>query len=125
MNTTPHVTTQFPPLLPRLGEGPVICSAEKDRKPGSPPAMVLLMGKIVRGITWVLKNVKVQPARKSLRVCETVSLGERRFVAVVQVDEERYLIGGGTGSVSLLSRLPDLNKSASTCVRSAGNEIGQ
>ena len=87
--------------------------------------MVLLMGKIVRGITWVLKNVKVQPARKTLRVCETVSLGERRFVAVVQVDEERYLIGGGTGSVSLLSRLPDLNKSASTCVRSAGNEIGQ
>jgi flagellar biogenesis protein FliO len=56
----------------------------------------------LKGITH---RVKVQQARKSLRVCESVSLGEKRFVAVVQVDEERFLIGGSSGSVSLLSRL--------------------
>ena len=50
---------------------------------------------------------QVQQARKNLRVCENVSLGEKRFVAVVQVDEERFLIGGSSGSVSLLTRLQE------------------
>ena len=51
-----------------------------------------------------MRRVKAQQARKNLRVCEKVSLGEKRFVAVVQVDEERFLIGGSSGSVSLLTR---------------------
>ncbi len=40
-----------------------------------------------------------------MRVCETVSLGERRFVAVLQVDGERFLIGGSSTAVVLLSQL--------------------
>ena len=58
-------------------------------------------------LKWIGLRVKAQQARKNLRVCETVSLGEKRFVAVVQVDEERFLIGGSSGAVSLLSRLQE------------------
>ena len=38
-------------------------------------------------------------------MCESVSLGEKRFVAVVQVDGERFLIGGAAGSVAMLTKL--------------------
>ena len=42
---------------------------------------------------------------RRLRLCESLSLGEKRFVAVVQFETQQFLIGGGPGSVSLLARL--------------------
>jgi len=42
---------------------------------------------------------------RRLRLCETLSLGEKRFVAVVQFETQRFLIGGGASSVNLLARL--------------------
>ena len=45
---------------------------------------------------------------KRLRLTETVSLGEKRFVAILQVDGSSFLIGGGSAGVSLLKQLePD------------------
>jgi len=58
-----------------------------------------------RGFSWVREKVRTQQALKTLKVRETVSLGDKRFVAVVQVDQERFLIGGGAGSVNMLARL--------------------
>jgi flagellar biogenesis protein FliO len=43
--------------------------------------------------------------RRSLRVVESVSMGEKRFVAIVQVEQARFLVGGGSAGVSLLARL--------------------
>ena len=43
--------------------------------------------------------------RRTLRVLETVGMGEKRFVAIVQVQEVRYLVGGGAAGISLLARL--------------------
>lgn len=42
---------------------------------------------------------------KRLQVAETVSLGEKRFVAVIKVDGREFLIGGGAANVSLLAQL--------------------
>ena len=42
---------------------------------------------------------------RHLRLCETLALGERRFVAVVQFEEQKFLIGGTGTSVGLLARL--------------------
>ena len=42
---------------------------------------------------------------RRLRVTDTVSLGEKRFVSIVEVDGARFLIGGAVGSVSLLAAL--------------------
>ncbi|MBI1741111.1 MAG: flagellar biosynthetic protein FliO [Candidatus Koribacter versatilis] len=50
---------------------------------------------------------RAQRKRKSLLVKETAGLGERRFVAVVQFERQRFLIGGSPGSITLLARLPD------------------
>ena len=48
-----------------------------------------------------------QRKRKVLSVRDTAGLGERRFVAVVQFERQRFLIGGSSSSVNLLAQLPD------------------
>jgi hypothetical protein len=54
---------------------------------------------------WANRRVVIRHPRKRLRVCETVSLGDKRFLAVVQVDGEQFLVGGASGSVANLARL--------------------
>jgi flagellar biogenesis protein FliO len=46
-------------------------------------------------------------APKRLRLCESLPLGERRFVAVVEFEQTRFLVGGTPSSLVLLSRLQD------------------
>jgi hypothetical protein len=50
-------------------------------------------------------------APKQLRVLETVALGEKRLVAVIQADGRRFLVGGGPSGVSLLTQLDQVQKS--------------
>ena len=49
--------------------------------------------------------VQTHQARKRLRLCETISLGEKRFIAVVQVDGKQLLVGGATNGLSVLANL--------------------
>jgi len=42
-----------------------------------------------------------------LRLCESLPLGERRFVAVVEFEDARFLLGGTPASLVLLARLED------------------
>jgi flagellar biogenesis protein FliO len=72
-----------------------------------------------RAFRWIARRVKVQQARKNLRICESVSLGDKRFVAIVQVDDERFLIGGSSGSLSLLTRLQEARTFAAVLGREA------
>jgi flagellar biogenesis protein FliO len=62
----------------------------------------------MRGIAlWerILRLGRRAPRR--LRLCESLPLGERRFVAVVEFDRERFLVGGTASSLVLLSRLEE------------------
>ena len=58
------------------------------------------LGQCVRRI---LKPRKV----RRLRVCETLSLGERRFLAVIEFDRQEFLVGGTGNSLTLLARLQE------------------
>jgi len=42
---------------------------------------------------------------RALRLCESIGLGERRFVALVQCEQDRFLIGGTGNSIALLAKL--------------------
>jgi flagellar biogenesis protein FliO len=53
----------------------------------------------------VLRLSRRTPRR--LRLCENLPLGERRFVAVIEFDRQRFLVGGTPSSLVLLSRLAD------------------
>jgi flagellar biogenesis protein FliO len=80
----------------------------------------ILLARIWRPFQWMLQRVTVKQARKNLKVCENISLGEKRFVAVIQVDEERFLIGGSSSSVSLLTRLQEQKSGSTDLEREAG-----
>ena len=56
--------------------------------------------------TWSRLHAKYTlTATKRLRISETVSLGEKRFVAIVTVGGREFLIGGGAAGISLLAKL--------------------
>lgn len=44
---------------------------------------------------------------RRLRLRESLALGEKRFVAVIEFESQQFLIGGGAGSVNLLARLDE------------------
>lgn len=46
-------------------------------------------------------------ARKQLRLVETIPLGEKRFVAIIHAQGRKYLVGGGTAGVALLTSLDE------------------
>ncbi len=55
---------------------------------------------------------------KRLRLCESLPLGERRFVAIIEFEDSRFLIGGTSNSLVLLAPLkgrmeePSLDRSS-------------
>lgn len=53
----------------------------------------------------VLRLSRRSPRR--LRLCESLPLGDRRFVAVVEFEQARFLVGGTPSALVLLSRLTD------------------
>jgi hypothetical protein len=61
-------------------------------------------GLLTRAYCWLHARYK-STATKRLRVHETVSLGEKRFVALLSVEGREFLIGGGSAGVSLLAQL--------------------
>ncbi len=83
---------------------------EEAVKPAEPvaenkiPVQPVGNGLLSRGWAWFKKNNKFA-ATKQMRVAETISLGEKRFVSVIHVDGQKFLIGGGAQSVTLLTQL--------------------
>lgn len=51
----------------------------------------------------VARLAQREPRR--LRLCESLPLGDRRFVAVIEFEKARFLVGGTSASLVLLSRL--------------------
>jgi hypothetical protein len=68
-------------------------------------------GMIQRAWTWLHRKYALS-ATKRLRIAETVSLGEKRFVALLRVEGSEYLIGGGAAGVSLLAQLGTARETA-------------
>jgi hypothetical protein len=65
------------------------------------PRVPGLMARIWSALT----GNRFRRAEKQLRLGETVALGEKRFVAVLEVEGRKFLIGGGSTGVSLLTAL--------------------
>ena len=59
---------------------------------------------------WLKARVSwSSPPARQLRLRETLALGERRFVAVVEFERQKFLIAGTSGSVVMLANLPHEN----------------
>lgn len=44
--------------------------------------------------------------KRQLKLCETLALGEKRFLAVVEFEQRKLLIGGTSSSLVMLAALP-------------------
>jgi flagellar biogenesis protein FliO len=66
-------------------------------------------GRILTSIAHTHKNLPREIVgrrrEKRLRLRETLSLGEKRFLAVVQFDQQEFLVGGTGSSLALLARV--------------------
>jgi len=71
--------------------------------------MAFLAG--LRGSSWqgaLRRLLQCWPARppRQLRLCESLALGERRFLSLVELGEQKFLVGGSGGSLAMLATLP-------------------
>jgi len=55
--------------------------------------------------TRVHRGIERRRSARRLRLSETLSLGEKRFLAVVQFQQQEFLVGGTGNSIALLARL--------------------
>ena len=55
--------------------------------------------------TRVRQSLDRRRSVRRLRLSETLSLGEKRFLAVVQFQQQEFLVGGTGSSIALLARL--------------------
>ncbi len=68
------------------------------------------------------KTTCARTSTKRLQVTETVMLGEKRFVAILSVEGQEFLIGGSTSSVSLLATLGHREESATRSMSESPKE---
>ena len=62
-------------------------------------------GLLSRAWNWLRERQATRSNLKRLHVASTVSLGEKRFIAVIHVDDREFLVGGGAANVALLAQL--------------------
>jgi hypothetical protein len=75
------------------------------QRSGSSSILRPLAESIASAWKWLAQKRTAQISSRRLKVAETVSLGEKRFVSILQVDGTNFLLGGAAGSVSLLAIL--------------------
>jgi len=62
---------------------------------------------VARNFYQFLRRTVPSRRHRRLRVCESLSLGDRRFLAVIEFDRQEFLVGGSGNSLLLLARLHD------------------
>jgi hypothetical protein len=127
LSTSPRRKTTPPPILLRMEDRTSTATVNDVRKPKLSTAKNTLIspalpypvlaeqsslqtlqnasGLVSRAINWIQTRKLGRSSTRRLHVSETVSLGEKRFVAVIQIDGSQYLVGGGATNVALLAKL--------------------
>jgi len=69
--------------------------------------MSLLQAGVPGMVRWLVNQQRAWRSRLPRQLClrETLALGERRFVAVVEFERRKFLIGGTGSSLSMLANL--------------------
>ena len=68
-----------------------------------------LLTQIRRGTSafgdWLRSLQRSTKSQSRLKLCDTLSLGERRFVALIEMESQQFLVGGSASTVTLLATL--------------------
>jgi flagellar biogenesis protein FliO len=71
------------------------------------PPRVTCFAKLLALLGRLFSLAAASHRKRRLRVCETLSLGEKRFIAVVEYDRQKFLLAGTPQNISLLQRLDE------------------
>lgn len=85
--------------------------------------MLRFMISAMRKLLDTGQSIRFKRKEKSMRLCETLALGDRRFLALVRVEGQRFLVGAAGNSVSLLARLPALPDAGEPLAGVAPDEV--
>lgn len=58
------------------------------------------------------QGLRLRRREKAMRLCETLPLGDRRYLALVLVEGHKFLVGTAANSVSLVARIPPVDEGA-------------
>jgi len=83
-------------------------------------ALSISVTRVLATVRKAVRHVRVRRTQRSLRVCESLALGDRRFLLLVQCDRRRYLIGAATQSITLVDRLDEKSDSTLDEIPPAG-----
>lgn len=95
-----------------------IATVDSDLLPSEPQthsAEPVKSGFLTTTWAWLLA-ARAKAAGKRMRLQETVSLGDKRILALLEIDGRRFLVGGGSSGVSLLAQL-DAERDFTSLVR--------
>ena len=67
---------------------------------------------LIGGVMKLLRSVRISGRTRSVRVCETLALGERRQLLLVEWDSRKYLIGASQSGFTVLDRSEKKGKAA-------------
>jgi flagellar biogenesis protein FliO len=79
-----------------------VFASSAERKPGHAEGAGSRLASFLNRITAL---ASARRRERRLRLCEMLSLGEKRFIAVVQYGQEKFLLAGTPQNISLLKRL--------------------
>jgi flagellar biogenesis protein FliO len=74
-------------------------SAQSSEEPKS------LGATLVARIRAVFSNVNIQRRPRTLKLCETLSLGEKRLLLLVECENQRFLVAATPQNISLIQTL--------------------
>jgi hypothetical protein len=98
-------STTLVPFHTHNAEEPPLKAARRGFRAALADVWTVLAPLMTQIRSWTQQKLRPQQGKRRLRVCESVSLGEKRFVAVIQVDSEQFLVGGSSSSVATLAHL--------------------
>jgi len=62
--------------------------------------------KIFNNLLTRAKGIRDRRKSRAMQLCETLPLGDRRFLLLVKVEGQKFLVGAAGSSISLLARIP-------------------
>ena len=75
-----------------------------------------LLGSVWTRLQALWASVRVQRRVRRLRLCESLSLGEKRVVAVVEFEDQRFLLAATPEHITLLRTLDAARPAATSAV---------
>jgi flagellar biogenesis protein FliO len=75
-----------------------------------------LLGSLWTRLCALWASVRVQRRVRRLRLCESLSLGEKRVVAVVEFEDQRFLLAATPEHITLLQTLDAARPAATSAV---------